>query len=60
MVVFLLGLGSFARESSLSLEKFWLGKAVAQNRISAARTVEAMWMFPVDVTAVLHISRGQE
>lgn len=51
---------SSARVLSFSLEKFWLGKVVAQYRLSAARTVEAMWMFPADILAVFHISCGQE
>ena len=48
MAWFLLGPGSSARVSSLSLEKFCLGKLVAQYGVSATRTVEAMWMFPGD------------
>ena len=54
------GSRSSARVPSLSLEKFWLGKVVAQYGVSAARTVEAMWMFPADIIAVFHIGRGQE
>lgn len=60
MAWFLLGPGSSARVPSLCLGKFWLGKVVAQYGISAARTVEDMWMFPADIIAVFHIGRGQE
>lgn len=31
-----------------------------QYGVSAARTSEAIWMLPTDVTAVFHISYGQE
>lgn len=55
---FLLGLGSSSRVPSLSLEKFSLGKVVAQYGVRGARTVEATWIFPADTIAVFHIGCG--
>lgn len=39
---FLLGPGSSDRAPSLSLEELWLGRAVAQYRLSAARAADAI------------------
>lgn len=53
---FLLGPGSSTRVPSV---KMLAGEACC-SVLSAAGTVEAVWMFTADIIAVFHIGGGQE
>lgn len=53
---FLLGPGSSTRVPSV---KMLAGEACC-SVLSAARTVQAVWMFTADIIAVFHIGGGQE